>query len=298
MYRNSPDRNATLPCRNGDTCYFFRTGYCHFYHGPPLEDSPSSSQGPPGRFQNDGNNFSNPRGYICNRNPLNLMNDRLQRRDSYLVATNQSPAGGSHQYEAPVYNNPLHSPARSSHINLPPFNMMSPQQHFNPYNTSFQEHLQPNMRPDMSPQQGNSRRTNTRRRPSRFGPRSNQSSGNNSSSSSVSGVTLKRKGSPLSKSSKMAKLEYKEDKDEIEIEAFQCPISMEVMDDPVVAADGHSYERLCIEQWLRKQDRSPLNNTRLASKRLIPNHTLRKSIQEWNAIKLLLSPRETEKEIK
>ena len=64
------------------------------------------------------------------------------------------------------------------------------------------------------------------------------------------------------------------------------------MEDPVVAADGHSYERTCIEQWLRKQDRSPMNNMRLPTKRLIPNHTLRKGIQEWNAIKSLLSPKD------
>jgi hypothetical protein len=30
---------------------------------------------------------------------------------------------------------------------------------------------------------------------------------------------------------------------------YFCPISMEMMEDPVVAADGHSYERAEIEKW-------------------------------------------------
>ena len=37
---------------------------------------------------------------------------------------------------------------------------------------------------------------------------------------------------------------------------LRCPISLEVMRDPVIAADGHSYERASIEQWLRTR-RSP-----------------------------------------
>ena len=31
--------------------------------------------------------------------------------------------------------------------------------------------------------------------------------------------------------------------------AFLCPISQEVMAEPVVAADGHSYEKTEIEKW-------------------------------------------------
>ena len=29
-----------------------------------------------------------------------------------------------------------------------------------------------------------------------------------------------------------------------------CPISQQVMEDPVVCADGHSYERAFIQKWL------------------------------------------------
>ncbi|EKX45487.1 hypothetical protein GUITHDRAFT_53147, partial [Guillardia theta CCMP2712] len=41
---------------------------------------------------------------------------------------------------------------------------------------------------------------------------------------------------------------------------FLCPISMEVMKDPVIAMDGHSYERQNIERWLEDHNTSPLTN--------------------------------------
>ena len=54
-----------------------------------------------------------------------------------------------------------------------------------------------------------------------------------------------------------------------------CPITGEIMADPVVCADGHSYERKAIECWLAKNDTSPRTNLRLRSKRIMPNHQLR-----------------------
>lgn len=59
-----------------------------------------------------------------------------------------------------------------------------------------------------------------------------------------------------------------------------CCTSQEVMQDPVLAADGYSYERLAIEQWLMNHDTSPMTNARLPNKNLIPNHALRSSIME------------------
>jgi tetratricopeptide (TPR) repeat protein len=59
-----------------------------------------------------------------------------------------------------------------------------------------------------------------------------------------------------------------------------CPITMEVMRDPVVAEDGHSYERLAIELWLvTNHHTSPLTNQPLRNLQLVPNHTLKKCIQ-------------------
>ncbi len=40
---------------------------------------------------------------------------------------------------------------------------------------------------------------------------------------------------------------------------------------PVMAADGHTYERAAIEAWLARSDRSPMTNELLPSKVLVPN---------------------------
>ena len=70
---------------------------------------------------------------------------------------------------------------------------------------------------------------------------------------------------------------------EMDASDFLCPISREVMLDPVIAADGHTYERDMITEWLRVRRTSPLTNERLASDALIPNLTLKKVIDAWNA---------------
>ena len=66
--------------------------------------------------------------------------------------------------------------------------------------------------------------------------------------------------------------------------SFVCPITQEVMRDPVSPADGQSYERDAIAAWLRAQDTSPVTNERLPSKRLTANHALRNAIEEHAAM--------------
>jgi len=56
---------------------------------------------------------------------------------------------------------------------------------------------------------------------------------------------------------------------------FICPISRELMRDPVVAADGRTYERECIELWLLDHDVSPMYNQRMAHRLVVPNTNLR-----------------------
>ena len=60
-----------------------------------------------------------------------------------------------------------------------------------------------------------------------------------------------------------------------------CPITMELMNDPVQASDGHTYERDAIEEWFREHDRSPLTNEVLSSKKLVPNYFCKKTIQKY-----------------
>ena len=47
-------------------------------------------------------------------------------------------------------------------------------------------------------------------------------------------------------------------------------------------ADGFTYERSAIEQWLENHNTSPKTGVELESKQLIPNHSLRSLIQDLN----------------
>ena len=67
-------------------------------------------------------------------------------------------------------------------------------------------------------------------------------------------------------------------------DAFNCPIGHTLMVDPVTCADGHSYERENIKQWLQVQRTSSLTGMALQALpniRLTPDHALRKAIHEW-----------------
>ena len=60
----------------------------------------------------------------------------------------------------------------------------------------------------------------------------------------------------------------------------RCPITQEIMRDPVICADGHSYDRGAIHAWLQAHDTSPLTGSVLNHKMLTPNHALRSIIDE------------------
>jgi len=64
-------------------------------------------------------------------------------------------------------------------------------------------------------------------------------------------------------------------------ETFLCPITYQAMYDPVVAADGHTYEREAIEKWFLKKSRSPMTGEDLTSKVLTPNLVLKSAIQAY-----------------
>ena len=64
-------------------------------------------------------------------------------------------------------------------------------------------------------------------------------------------------------------------------EEVLCPITTELMVDPVFTADGHTYERKSIELWLTKKHTSPLTGEPLAHTFLTPNHALRALCQKY-----------------
>ncbi|XP_062862561.1 WD repeat, SAM and U-box domain-containing protein 1-like [Trichomycterus rosablanca] len=65
---------------------------------------------------------------------------------------------------------------------------------------------------------------------------------------------------------------------------FLCPITRELMRDPVMAADGYSYERAAIESWITTGNHSsPMTNLPLHSTVFTPNRTLKMAIGRWKA---------------
>lgn len=59
-----------------------------------------------------------------------------------------------------------------------------------------------------------------------------------------------------------------------------CPITGFPMIDPVVAADGHTYERGAIARWLTTSNRSPMTGSILPHKNLVTNYGLLSSVED------------------
>ncbi|DBA66540.1 TPA: hypothetical protein ACH3X2_002309 [Trebouxia sp. C0005] len=57
-----------------------------------------------------------------------------------------------------------------------------------------------------------------------------------------------------------------------------CPLTQKVLRQPVIAADGHTYEKAAIEEWLLQQNASPVTGLALAHFCLVPNLSIRSLI--------------------
>ena len=69
-----------------------------------------------------------------------------------------------------------------------------------------------------------------------------------------------------------------------EPDGFLCPITGEIMKDPVSDNEGISYERKEIEEWLKRGNKtSPITRQTLQLSDLRPNIALRKLIEEWQS---------------
>jgi hypothetical protein len=65
-------------------------------------------------------------------------------------------------------------------------------------------------------------------------------------------------------------------------DSLVCPLSLEIYEDPVVAADGFSYERREIELWFGRGKRtSPKTNEELPHTFLTPNRDLKSTCQDF-----------------
>ena len=62
---------------------------------------------------------------------------------------------------------------------------------------------------------------------------------------------------------------------------YICPITHQLMYDPVIAADGETYEREAIERCLASNENSPLHGDILTHKILTPNRALKRTIDNF-----------------
>jgi len=62
---------------------------------------------------------------------------------------------------------------------------------------------------------------------------------------------------------------------------FICPITQELMRDPVMSKYGHSYERQAILKWLVNHKECPMSRQPLKLSDLLTNHNLRSQIRRW-----------------
>lgn len=67
---------------------------------------------------------------------------------------------------------------------------------------------------------------------------------------------------------------------ELNIPRFKCPITLDVFTDPVIAADGFTYERRAIKEYLKSHNISPLTRQKLKHTKVYSNKLLRFEIQD------------------
>ena len=63
------------------------------------------------------------------------------------------------------------------------------------------------------------------------------------------------------------------------IAVYTCPISMEIMIDPVITKEGYTFERSAIMKWLKSNNTCPLSRNILTIGELVPNKNLRENIE-------------------
>lgn len=67
---------------------------------------------------------------------------------------------------------------------------------------------------------------------------------------------------------------------------FICPITQEVMKDPVIGPDGMTYEKEAITSWLKTHKASPITRQPMDVSQLVPNRALKATIEEMVSSKL------------
>ncbi|KAL9657190.1 hypothetical protein ABK040_011412 [Willaertia magna] len=61
---------------------------------------------------------------------------------------------------------------------------------------------------------------------------------------------------------------------------YICPISQQLMIDPVIIESGHTFDRSSIEEWLKSKNSCPVTRMELKVKSLTPNYSTKSTINE------------------
>jgi len=113
-------------------------------------------------------------------------------------------------------------------------------------------------------------------------PRSSPPTNNNSNSSNSRSSNNRGQAYTANIESQMLQIENYDTSDAPN--QFLCPIALSLMVDPVVAMDGHTYERMNIENWFKTKKTSPLTRSKIKTQ-LVPNQALKSQIQEYLDVK-------------
>ena len=63
---------------------------------------------------------------------------------------------------------------------------------------------------------------------------------------------------------------------------FYCPITLDIMKEPVIGLDGHTYEKIEIIHWLNNNNnKSPMTRQYMDIGSLIPNYALKSQIESY-----------------
>ena len=61
-----------------------------------------------------------------------------------------------------------------------------------------------------------------------------------------------------------------------------CPITQDVMREPVIDKEGNTYEKSAILEWLKTNNKSPITRNVISASELIPNRALIQSTSTTN----------------
>lgn len=85
------------------------------------------------------------------------------------------------------------------------------------------------------------------------------------------------------------------DEDDDDLAPFKCPISQEIMVDPVMTPYGHCYDRRNIEEWLYREEVDPLTRGPLTREQLKPCLPLKHALEKFAKINRRLAEQEADR---